>query len=246
MTNPTIAENVERVQARIAEACARVGRDPASITLVAVSKTKSTAQVLAALEAGVRHFGENRVEEAQTKIPDVRGQYVQSTGMQPVWHMIGHIQSRKARDAAGLFNVIHSVDSVKLAQKIAQSHQKADPLDVFVQVNVSGEESKSGLDAVRWQVDSASRERLVQEMAEIAALPGLRLRGLMTMAPIVADMEQARPVFAAMAALREMLSSALKQPLPDLSMGMTDDYPVAIEEGATVVRVGRAIFGERD
>lgn len=235
----SIDDNIQRVQETIKAACDRANRDPASVTLVAVSKTHPVESILQAIEAGVQHFGENRVEESSDKIPAVNA---------PVtWHMIGHIQSRKARDVPPLFQVVHSVDSLKLADKLSRLMiEKGDTkLDALLEINISGEESKSGLNAVKWSTDSAVRDVLWREVEAILALPGLNVRGLMTMAPIVDDMEHTRPVFADLAALRMALAEVFKTPLPDLSMGMTDDYPVAIEEGATLVRVGRAIFGQR-
>jgi hypothetical protein len=239
-----IADNLARVRETLTAACARAGRDPSAVTLIAVSKTHPPQAVIAAAAAGVQHFGENRVEESETKIPAV-------TAARPdlplTWHMIGHLQSRKAKDAAPLFHVIHSVDTLRLAGKLANAAAEAGKtLDVLLEVNVSGEASKAGFVAHVWQTDAAQRDSLFGEARQIAALPGLRLRGLMTMAPIVAQMEQARPVFASLAALRVALAEYLAIPLPDLSMGMTDDYPIAIEEGATLIRVGRAIFGERN
>ncbi len=238
----TIAENLVTVRQRIASAAASAGRDPASVTLVAVSKTHPPSAVLEALTAGVQHFGENRVEEAVSKIPALR-----SLTAQPlVWHMIGHIQSRKAKDVPPLFSVVHSVDTVRLAEKLSSAAIAEQPLDVFLEVNVSGEASKAGFAAVNWQTAAGIRAQLWQDAAQVAALPGLNLRGLMTMAPVIEDAEQARPVFASLARLRDALSEQLSLALPDLSMGMTDDYPVAIQEGATLVRIGRAIFGERE
>lgn len=237
----TIAANIHQVQEHIASACARAGRDPRDVTLLAVSKTHPPAVILEAA-AHLQHFGENRVEEAVTKIPAV----MQQTDQPLVWHMVGHIQSRKARDVVALFSVVHSLDSVKLADRLSRLAVERDKtLDVLLEVNVSGEDAKYGFNGVNWSGDPAVREPLEQAVAHIAALPGLRLRGLMTMAPIVSDMEQTRPVFAALAGLRDALRQSLGLDLPDLSMGMTDDYPVAIEEGATIVRVGRAIFGAR-
>ena len=160
--------------------------------------------------------------------------------------MIGHIQSRKAKDVPPLFTVVHSVDTVKLAEKLSNAVGEGDTLDVFLEVNISGEASKSGFVALNWQDDAAVRVQLWQDVERIAALPRMNLRGLMTMAPIVGDIEQSRPVFASMARLRAALSESFGLPFPDLSMGMTDDYPVAVEEGATLVRIGRAIFGERE
>jgi pyridoxal phosphate enzyme (YggS family) len=238
----SIADNLDRVQAAINAACARAGRDPAAVTLLAVSKTQPVEAVLAAAAAGVQHFGENRVEEAQDKIPGVR----QCTDAPLVWHMIGHIQSRKARDVLPLFQVVQSVDSLKLAQKLSRlAAEREQRLDTLLEINISGEASKSGFAAHRWAADASVRGPLWAELAQVLALPGLQVRGLMTMAPIVADMEQVRPLFAELAALRRALAESFAQALPDLSMGMTDDYPVAVEEGATIVRVGRAIFGER-
>lgn len=234
----SIAEQLQRVHEQIAAACARAGRDPASVTLIAVSKTHPPSAVLEAIMAGAQHFGENRVEEAETKIPQV--------GAPVTWHMIGHIQSRKAKDVPPLFQVAHSVDRLKLADKLARAAgDRGGVLDALIEINVSGEASKGGLPAFGWQRDPAVFAALLDEIRPITGLPGLRVRGLMTMAPVVADMEQARPVFAGLRELRDALTEALGVPLPELSMGMTDDYPVAVEEGATLVRIGRAIFGER-
>ena len=160
--------------------------------------------------------------------------------------MVGHIQSRKAKDVPPLFQVVHSVDTVRLAEKLSRVMvERGGALDVLLEVNVSGEASKSGFAAYRWEQDCGVRAQVWSDVQRIVSLPGLNVRGLMTMAPIVADVEQARPIFAGLAALRRALADSLGMALPDLSMGMTDDYPVAIEEGATLVRIGRAIFGER-
>ncbi len=238
-----ISENIEQVRATIAAACDRSGRDPATVTLLAVSKRQPEAAVLAAQAAGVQHFGENRVEEAIAKIPAVN---VQSN--QPItWHMVGHIQSRKARDIPSLFTVVHSVDRLKLATKLSQLMVERDAiLDVLLEMNVSGEASKSGFRAMGWAESKTVRTSIWQTVEQILDLSGLRVRGLMTMAPIVPDQEQVRPIFADLAALRQAIIDSLAVELPDLSMGMTDDYPVAVEEGATIVRVGRAIFGPRE
>lgn len=238
----TIEERILEVRETIAAACARAGRDPAEVTLVAVSKTHPVESVLAAIEAGVQHFGENRVEEAVSKIPAVTQRITQPVN----WHMIGHVQSRKARDVLPLFNMVHSVDSLKLAEKFSVlALGSGRRLDVLLEVNVSGEASKYGFEASQWDQPGTVRDELWQQIGRILDLPGIRLRGLMTMAPIVADAEQTRPVFASLAALRAALAADFAVELPELSMGMTDDYPVAIEGGATLVRVGRAIFGER-
>jgi pyridoxal phosphate enzyme (YggS family) len=244
----SIAENLERVRGEITAACARAGRNPDTVTLVAVSKTHPAQAVLEAAARGVQHFGENRVEEGVTKIPQVAAALAAKQPGHPlVWHMIGHVQSRKAKDVPPLFSVVHSVDTVKLAERLAREAAEAGKtLDALLEINISGEASKGGFAASGWQNDAELRARLWDEVKRISALPGLNVRGLMTMAPIVEDMQQARPVFADLARLRTALSESLGLPLPDLSMGMTDDYPVAIEEGATLVRIGRAIFGERE
>lgn len=237
----SIANNIAAVQATIADACARVGRNPADVTLIAVSKTHPASAVLEAIAAGVQHFGENRVEEAEIKIPQVA-----AATSRPTWHMIGHLQSRKAKDALALVDVIHSVESIKLAEKLSRGAVEAGrTIAVLLEINVSGEESKYGLPAAGWQQDTTIRQVLFDTMRQITVLPALRVRGLMTMAPIVEDMEQARPVFTQLRLLRDAAQDALGVALPDLSMGMTDDYPIAIEEGATMVRIGRAIFGSR-
>ncbi len=230
----SLQDNLARVEDRIASAAARAGRDTADITLVAVSKTHPVESLLAAYKLGMRHFGENRVEEAAIKLPAFR----QSTNDPAVaFHMIGHLQSRKAGDAVALFDRVHSVDSVKLAQRLSRFTPK--PLPILLEVNVSGEESKYGFDGAR-------RTELFNAVEAIAQLPNVQLDGLMTMAPIVGDPEEARPVFCALRELRDAIEARYPNlNLPQLSMGMTDDFEVAIEEGATLVRIGRAIFGER-
>ncbi len=237
-----IAANVEKVRLQISAACERSGRNPDDVTLVAVSKKHSPASIQAAWTAGVQHFGENRVEEAEAKIP-VANALID----QPVtWHMIGHIQSRKARYIPHLFQMVHSVDSLKLAQKLSNYAQAiAINLPVLIQMNIAGEAQKSGLWAKDWQVDATVYQQLVDTISQINQLPSLMVQGLMTMAPIVSIPEQARPVFTSLATLRLRLEQSLEFSLPHLSMGMTDDYPVAVEEGATLVRIGRAIFGSR-
>jgi pyridoxal phosphate enzyme (YggS family) len=230
-----LQENLTRVRDRIASAAARANRNAAAITLVAVSKTHPVEALIAAYELGVRHFGENRVEEAATKLPVFRAAIGDPA---VVFHMIGHLQSRKAADAVAVFDRVHSVDSVKLAQRLARFATK--PLPILLEVNVSGEASKYGFDGAR-------RNELFSAVEVIAQAPNLHLDGLMTMAPLVADPEQARPVFRALRELRDEIEARYSTvKLPHLSMGMTDDFEVAIEEGATLVRIGRAIFGERE
>jgi PLP dependent protein len=234
-----IGANLAQVEERIAAACRRAGRERAEVTLVAVTKTRSLDEIVAAYHCGLRHFGENRVEEAAEKVPALRATFDRDPA---TWHMIGHVQSRKARDAASLADVVHSVDSTRLAARLDRFAGEADKrLPILLEVNVSGEESKYGFPA--W--DEVGCDALTEAARQIAALPSLDARGLMTMAPIVADPEEARPVFARLRRLRDALRAVTSLGWPELSMGMTDDYAVAVEEGATMVRIGRAIFGER-
>jgi hypothetical protein len=217
-----IEANVREVQRRIARACERSHRSPGEITLVVVTKEVGISAIKAAFDCGIRDFGENRVQEAEDKI-------AQLSDLKPdvTWHMVGHLQSNKAKTAVELFDIIHSVDSVKLAEIL--SHRAKKTLPVLLQVNVSGEATKSGF-AVN-EVGAA--------VEEIRQLPNLRLVGLMTIAPLAAETEEVRPVFRKLRELRDSLG------LEHLSMGMTDDFEVAIEEGATMLRIGRAIFGNR-
>jgi pyridoxal phosphate enzyme (YggS family) len=232
----TLVTNLRAVQEQIAAAAHRAGRDPSEIALVAVTKTQSPSVIQMAYDLGVRHFGENRVEEAETKVEGLPDDIT--------WHMIGHIQSRKANRVVSLFDVVHSVDGVKLARRLDRfGAERPGPLPVLLECNISGEESKYGFDASRWADDSAQWNAMVASVKEIVALPHLQVQGLMTMAPIVADPEQVRPVFSRLRKLRDELANAFPQiDWGQLSMGMTDDFQVAIEEGATMVRVGRAIF----
>lgn len=238
----TIATNIARVREVIAAACTRSQRQISSVCLIAVSKTQSVEAILQAAAAGVQHFGENRVEESESKIPKVNAQ--SSSAL--IWHMVGHIQSRKAKEVLPLFPWVHSVDSLKLAGKLAGlATEQGKRLDVLLEVNVSGEAAKHGFQAAGWKQNAGIRQQLWDEFQQAARLPGLNVCGLMTMAPIVEDAELARPVFRSLAELRAAFAEASGMTFPELSMGMTDDYPIAIEEGATMVRVGRAIFGER-
>lgn len=217
-----IETNFRDVQGRIARACERSHRSPGEITLVVVTKEVGVPAIRAAFDCGVRDFGENRVQEAEDKI-------AQLSDLRPdvTWHMIGHLQSNKAGAALELFDIIHSIDSVRLAEILSRRAEKNFP--VLLQVNVVGETTKSGF-ALGEVVDTAN---------EIGKLPNLKVMGLMTIAPLVSDPEEVRPVFRKLRELRDSLG------LEHLSMGMTDDFEVAIEEGATMLRVGRAIFGER-
>jgi pyridoxal phosphate enzyme (YggS family) len=237
-----IAANIAEVREKIAVAAARAGRSSDEITLVAVSKTMPIELLEAALDAGMRDFGENRAEEAENKIPALNARVSHS----PRWHMIGHIQSRKVKSILPLFDVVHSVERFKIAQKLSEQAQEAGKvLPIFLEINISGEEAKDGFQAVNWQKKSDVKTMLWEELGKVFALPSLEIRGLMTMAPYDDEIEATRPVFADLAALREALRNDFSLALPDLSMGMTNDYTVAIEEGATIVRIGRAIFGER-
>jgi hypothetical protein len=217
-----VATRIADARERIAAACARTGRSPDTVTIVAVTKGFGPDAVRAAVAAGIRDIGENRVQEAQAKraaltdLPrDVR------------WHMIGHLQTNKVQTALSLFDTIQSVDSIHLAEAISRRAPVSVP--VFLEVSVAGEATKMGF----------SPAELPGAYETIAALPSLDVRGLMTVAPIAASPEEVRPVFRRLAAEAEQLG------LRELSMGMTHDYEVAVEEGATHVRLGRALFGER-
>ena len=245
MPNHELSDRIAAVQERIAAAARRAGRDPAEVTLVAVSKTQPAAAVLAACAAGLRVFGENRVEEAGPKAAAVAAALAPAPP--PAWHMIGHLQSRKAADVLAWASMVHSVDSVKLAARLSRfviendtvgSRKAPDVilLPILLEVNMGGEESKYGF----------APAGVPAAVEAIASLPGLCIAGLMTVAPIAVDPQAVRPVFAGLRKLRDDL--AQRFPALDwrhLSMGMTDDFEIAIAEGATIVRVGRAIFGER-
>lgn len=222
MTGETIAERVASVVSRIEAACRRAGRPPGGVTLVAVCKGFPAEAVRQVVAAGVRHLGENRVQEAEAKRPALA-----DLPTDVVWHMVGHLQGNKVKTALGLFDIIQSVDSLHLAQTISQRAPHRVP--VFLEVNVAGEPSKFGF----------RPSDLAHAYEAIAGLPGVEVIGLMTVAPMVGDPEEVRPIF------RRLRREAQALDLPCLSMGMTDDFEVAIEEGATHVRIGRAIFGER-
>ena len=217
-----------RVLERIGEACARVGRDPAGVTLVAVSKTVAAQRVRAAVEAGITLFGENRVQEALAKMPQVPGAR---------WHLVGALQSNKARRAIEAFEMIQTVDSVALAQRLDRiaGELGRESVRVLLQVNVDRDPAKSGF----------APDELAGAVGELGGLTRLDVRGLMTIGREVARPEEARGSFAGLGELRDRLRETWPGLGSELSMGMTDDYPVAVEEGATIVRVGRALFGER-
>ena len=224
----SIAENLEAVRARIAAACARAGRAPESVRLLAVSKTYGPEAVRAAAAAGQSLFGENRVQEAAAKIPECPGRLQ--------WHLIGHLQGNKAAPAARLFDWVHSVDSAKLLETLDRCAGDAGRrLEVLVQVNVSGERSKSGL----------APAAVPETLALGNRLRNVQVRGLMTIPPLAEDPETSRPFFRALRELRDRWAAETGMDLTELSMGMTHDLEVAIGEGATFVRVGTGIFGER-
>lgn len=237
-----IADALARVRTRIAEAALRAGRDPSSVTLIAVSKTFPAAAVREAYAAGQREFGENRIEEALPKMAELGP--LPDAG----WHLIGHLQSRKTNDFGGEFALIHSVDSLKLVKRLsARADARALPCqDILLECNVTGEAAKDGFSVAGWESAPIVLDTFARTVVEITGLTGVRVRGLMTMAPVVEDPALARPAFASLRALRDALIARVDGlDLPVLSMGMTDDFEVAIAEGATHVRVGRAIFGAR-
>jgi hypothetical protein len=239
-----VQQNLEEVKSRIAEAALRSGRQPEDVRLIAVSKTFPAEAVLAAWACGQREFGENRPRQAIGKIRWVADELA---GAKPTWHMIGHIQSRKARWVVEHYDWTHSVDRRSVAEKLSRLAADAErELPVLLECNISGEESKFGYAVSDWENDEAVRERFFAEVEALLALPALRLEGLMTMAPFVEDPEVVRPVFTSLRRLRKAVCDRFPQaPWTHLSMGMTDDFEVAVEEGATMVRIGRAIFGER-
>lgn len=236
---PETAPSFEALRGRLtevrrrAEQAARLnGRAPEEITLVGVSKTQPTEMLRLALEAGLRDFGENRVQEADAKIVEIGREAAR-------WHLIGHLQANKARRAVALFDVIHSLDAIALAQRLDRlcDEERRDQLPVLIQVDLAGEETKSG----------ASEEELPELVAEVTASRHLSLRGLMTLPPFFEEAERVRPFFQRLRELRDALHSrqAFGTHKGELSMGMSHDYEIAIAEGATIVRVGTAIFGER-
>jgi PLP dependent protein len=222
------ADNLKHIQQRIRAACERAGRAPESVTLLAVSKTHPPETIGEAAACGQLLFGENKIQEAKAKIPLCPGKCR--------WHFIGHLQSNKVRDAVELFAMIQGVDSLALAREISKRcEQAARIMPVLLEVNVAGEASKFGYQP----------ELLLAELNEFNALPKIEVHGLMAIPPYTTDPEKARPYFQRLRALKERAEAVLGAPLPHLSMGMSGDFEVAIEEGATLVRVGTALFGER-
>jgi pyridoxal phosphate enzyme (YggS family) len=232
-TNPAdvavLAAARERVLGRIADAAARVGRDPAGVTLVAVSKTVPAERLVAAVDAGLTILAENRVQEGEAKAPLVSG---------ATWHLVGPLQSNKARRALETFDLIQSVDSTDLARRLDRLASEARPgagVPILLQVNVDDDAAKAGFELADLQAD----------LDEILDLPGLDVRGLMTIGRLVERAEEARPTFRSLRELSERLRGGRPRLGEELSMGMSADFEVAVEEGATIVRVGRALFGER-
>ena len=223
-----IAENLERVCEQIAQAAAKAGRAAEDIELVAITKTHPGEKVRQAIEAGQKLFGESRVQEALVKIPELPSNLR--------WHFVGHLQKNKIRHALSLFELIHSVDSLALAQEINRiAEEEGLHPRVFLEVNVAGEGSKFGFAA----------DTLREQMKSLLALPRLSVEGLMCIPPLAPEAEASRKYFIDLCQLRDALEKEFEVNLPHLSMGMTNDFAIAVEEGATLVRVGTAIFGER-
>jgi len=240
-----IEERYHTVLSKINHAAQQANRQPVEITLVAVTKTWPVDVLLAAYETGMRHFGENRAEELAQKRPLIEAKLGPDNGI--VWHFIGHLQSRKTNLIADYADVFHALDRVKLVHRLERRLvENGRSLPVFIEVNVSGEASKSGLTLINWKEDATQRAELRNVGATVQAASGLSLQGLMTMAPWHAPEAEIQQVFEHTQQLAKWVEDALdlKRPLA-LSMGMTDDYELAIANGATHVRVGRALFGER-
>ena len=223
-----LAENLQDIQERIRNSAARAGRDLGTITLIAVSKTHPPDAVAEAARLGLTVFGESKVQEAKAKIPLCPGRIR--------WHMLGHLQSNKCRDAITLFEMVQSVDSLELAEELnKKADQASRTLPILLEVNIVGEASKFGY----------KPEKLLADLNAINNLRRLEIHGLMTIPPWTPVPEKVRPVFAKLRALKEECEQLLGAPLPHLSMGMSGDFEVAIEEGSTMVRIGTALFGER-
>jgi PLP dependent protein len=222
------AENLNSIRQRIAAACARAGREAVSVTLLAVSKTHPPETIQTAVACGQLLFGENKIQEARAKIPLCPGR--------ARWQFIGHLQSNKVRDAVELFEMIQGVDSLGIAREISKrAEQAARTMPVLLEVNVAGEGSKFGYPPAQ----------LLAELNELNALPKIEIHGLMAIPPFTPVPEQARPYFRRLRELKVECEKILGAPLPQLSMGMSGDFEVAVEEGATLVRIGTALFGER-
>jgi PLP dependent protein len=227
-TNEMIAQNVENIRRRIASACNRVGRSPEEVTLVAVSKTVDSDAIREAVRAGCCELGENYIQELREKREQLLDEGIR-------WHFIGHLQTNKIKYIIDWVQMIHAVDSLHLGQELSRSAEKSNrTVDLLVEVNTSGESSKFGV----------SPDSAIEFVRQLRAIPRLNVRGLMTMGPFLPDPEDSRPAFRTLQKLRNTLQDD-GMDLPVLSMGMTNDFEVAIEEGATIVRIGTAIFGSR-
>ncbi|MFQ6111152.1 MAG: YggS family pyridoxal phosphate-dependent enzyme [Nitrospinota bacterium] len=227
-----IIENFQAVRERIARAAARAGRSPEEVSLVAVTKTVELPRIEQAVRGGITVLGENRVQEARRKAEAIAPEL----GEKVEWHLVGTLQRNKAKYCFGLFHMIHSVDSFPLAQELSRRGEKAGmDIEVLVQVNLAGEEQKGG----------ASKGEAIELLKEVSRLPHLKLRGLMTMPPFMPDPEDSRPYFQELRAIRDRARQEGLEEVRELSMGMTADFEQAVEEGATIVRVGTAIFGPR-
>lgn len=238
-----LRERLNTIHSRIVQSARRAGRDPSEIQLIAVTKNIPVEAIREVMSIGIRHIGENKVQEALAKWKELRRTMDPSTLLRAgdprlttiQWHFIGHLQTNKVRDAVQVFDWIHSVDSLRLAEKINQECQRIQKImPVLIEVNVSGEQSKYGV----------RPEELPVLLEQTAAFKTIRIEGLMTMAPVVSDPNQARSYFQQLTRLRDQLKWGLP-PFSHLSMGMSQDFEVAIEEGATMVRIGTAIFGDR-
>jgi pyridoxal phosphate enzyme (YggS family) len=230
-----IQPRLEHVRERITNAAERSGRPPETIQLIAITKGHPIEAITAAFALGLNQIGENRVEEALRKQELLSDPAI-------TWHMVGHIQSRKAADIPGNFSMVHSIDRMKIAERISRfNSDRDDRVPILLECNVSGESTKAGWNCA----DPKTWPAILPQFAQIAQLPGIEIRGLMTMAPWVQDETILRSTFKSLRTLKEYLSRELTIQLPELSMGMTDDYEIAVEEGATMLRLGRALFGER-
>jgi pyridoxal phosphate enzyme (YggS family) len=222
------AKNLNLIQQRIRAACERANRDVNSVMLLAVSKTHPAEAIQEAVNCGQLFFGESKIQEAKAKIPNCPGK--------ARWHFIGHLQSNKVRDAVEFFEMIQSVDSLSLAREISKRcEQAAKTMPILLEVNVAGEASKFGYQP----------EQLLAELNEINALPKIEIHGLMAIPPYATNPEKARPYFQRLRELKSQCEEILGAPLPHLSMGMSGDFEIAVELGATIVRIGTALFGQR-
>ena len=230
-----IKDNIFKIRQRIALACSQSGRSAGDISVVAVTKGRNIDQIKEVVAAGITDIGENRVQEALIKYNQLTAYSLQLTAIK--WHMVGHLQTNKAKDAVGIFDLIQSVDSLRLAQEIDKQAAWINKIqDILIEIKTSPESTKSGL----------KPDEAVGVIKDMAKLKNINIQGLMTIAPLVDNPEKARPYFRILRELRDKINAlaVTRNPLPVLSMGMTDDFEVAIEEGATMLRLGRAIFGD--